>query len=155
MTLSNKLKQMRRREEGFTIVELLIVIVVIAILAALVITAYLGIQARARDAERQSDIRAIVTAVQAQGTIDDGAYVSCPDVTTANVDNLEAEALEPPQGGTYTPNTAITADSDNYGCVSTPAGELTGETVTGLRFSYWSEVDNEAVTRDAGEYVAP
>ena len=43
---------------GFTIVELLIVIVVIAILAAISIVAYNGIQERARDADRKSEIRA-------------------------------------------------------------------------------------------------
>ena len=46
----------RTNKRGFTIVELLIVIVVIAILAAISIVAYNGIQQRARDSERQSDI---------------------------------------------------------------------------------------------------
>lgn len=41
---------MRQSEKGFTIVELLIVIVVIAILAAITIVAYTGMQTRARDA---------------------------------------------------------------------------------------------------------
>ena len=47
------------RRSGFTIVELLIVIVVIAILAAISIIAYNGIQQRARDSERVSDISTI------------------------------------------------------------------------------------------------
>ena len=42
---------------GFTIVELLIVIVVIAILAAISVVAYTGIQNRANDTAVQSDIR--------------------------------------------------------------------------------------------------
>jgi len=46
-----------RRKEGFTIVELLIVIVVIAILAAITIVAYNGIQARARDAKVSALVR--------------------------------------------------------------------------------------------------
>ncbi len=41
---------------GFTIVELLIVVVVIAILAAITIVAYNGIASRARDAQLKSDI---------------------------------------------------------------------------------------------------
>ena len=49
---------------GFTIVELLIVIVVIAILAAITIVAYNGIQQRARDAQRMTDISNIAKALQ-------------------------------------------------------------------------------------------
>lgn len=44
---------------GFTIVELLIVIVVIAILAALVIVSYNGIQLRAKDASVRNDMKLI------------------------------------------------------------------------------------------------
>jgi len=44
---------------GFTIVELLIVIVVIAILAAITIVAYNGIQQRARNSERVSEMASI------------------------------------------------------------------------------------------------
>lgn len=48
---------------GFTIVELLIVIVVIGILAAITIVAYNGIQQRGRDAQRKNDVAAIVKAL--------------------------------------------------------------------------------------------
>lgn len=51
------------RRRGFTIVELLIVIVVVAILAAISIVAYSGIQQRARDARRLSDIQMINKAI--------------------------------------------------------------------------------------------
>lgn len=50
---------LRQRQGGFTIVELLIVIVVIAILATISVVAYNGIQNRANDAAVQSDLRNI------------------------------------------------------------------------------------------------
>lgn len=49
---------------AFTIVELLIVIVVIGILAGITITAYSGVQGRARDAQRLTDISTIRTALE-------------------------------------------------------------------------------------------
>lgn len=50
---------------GFTIVELLIVIVVIGILAAITIVAYSGVQDRAHKAKIASDIRQLTMAVHA------------------------------------------------------------------------------------------
>jgi prepilin-type N-terminal cleavage/methylation domain-containing protein len=55
--------KIKKNSKGFTIVELLIVIVVIGILAALVIVQFTNVQARARDAERKSDIRALQSKV--------------------------------------------------------------------------------------------
>ena len=53
-----------KQQSGFTIVELLIVIVVIAILAAISIVAYNGIQQRSRDTQRKSDVASIAKALK-------------------------------------------------------------------------------------------
>jgi prepilin-type N-terminal cleavage/methylation domain-containing protein len=63
MTLS-KLKTMKK-DRGFTIVELLIVIVVIAILAAIVIVAYSGIQNRAKSSSAKSTAQAVQSKAEA------------------------------------------------------------------------------------------
>lgn len=52
-----------KRQRGFTIVELLIVIVVIAILAAISVVAYNGIQNRAQDSKRAQDFSTIKKAL--------------------------------------------------------------------------------------------
>jgi prepilin-type N-terminal cleavage/methylation domain-containing protein len=70
-----------RRSRGFTIVELLIVIVVIGILAAITIVAYNGVQNRANDAVVQSDLENMAKAIQSYGAIN-GDY---PDVTNSAV----------------------------------------------------------------------
>lgn len=57
-------RRMQSRQYGFTIVELLIVIVIIAILAAITIVAYNGIQERARYSAMKSDINSINKAIQ-------------------------------------------------------------------------------------------
>lgn len=58
---------------GFTVVELLIVIVVIAILAAITIVAYNGIQARSRDSVRMSDLAQLAKATKLYAA-DNGNY---------------------------------------------------------------------------------
>lgn len=54
----------QRKYKGFTIVELLIVIVVIAILAAISIVAYNGVQERARFVAMRSDLSSLNKAIQ-------------------------------------------------------------------------------------------
>lgn len=53
-----------RKQSGFTIVELLIVIVIIGILAGLVITQILGANQKARDTERKTDINAVANQLE-------------------------------------------------------------------------------------------
>lgn len=71
---------MKRRatQSGFTIVELLIVVVVIAIVASITIIAYGGIQARARDATRIDKIKHIAKAIELY-RIDNGRYPAIQD----------------------------------------------------------------------------
>lgn len=72
------------RKNGFTIVELLIVVVVIAILAAITIVSYTGIQSKANDSAVQTDFSAIAKKLELYYT-DNGKY---PVVTsTAQPDN--------------------------------------------------------------------
>ncbi|WP_164519849.1 type IV pilin protein [Flaviflexus salsibiostraticola] len=56
-------KTITRHQRGFTIVELLIVIVVIAILAAISIVAYNGVQERARASQASSELRDLAQAI--------------------------------------------------------------------------------------------
>jgi len=119
---------LKKRDQGFTIVELLIVIVVIGILAALVLNSFSGVQARARDTERRTDINAVATQLEVYYN-DNGGYPSTTDLTdttwvTNNLKGLDAEALKDPKGialngngGTYT-YTPLPANCATNACTS-------------------------------------
>lgn len=62
-----------KQQSGFTIVELLIVVVVIAILAAITIIAYNGIQNRANDTVVRGDLANVAKKIEAY-KIDNGTY---------------------------------------------------------------------------------
>jgi prepilin-type N-terminal cleavage/methylation domain-containing protein len=95
---------LKKRNQGFTIVELLIVIVVIGILALLVITTYSGIQAKARNSKRQTDIQSLQTQLEAFFS-QNGYYPSRTDINTSswldsNMKSLDQNALIDPSNPT-------------------------------------------------------
>lgn len=84
------------RQRGFTIVELLIVIVVIAILATITIAAYNGIQQRAGNAQRISAARDWVNAIKSYVAVNQSYPPSSSGGTfcigTNNITNLDANS---------------------------------------------------------------
>jgi prepilin-type N-terminal cleavage/methylation domain-containing protein len=90
MVLQN-IKNLRKKESGFTIVELLIVIVIIGILAALVIVAYTGIQNRAKTTRANTNATALqkkLEAYYADDTLGNGVY----PLTSATVTSMGGTA---------------------------------------------------------------
>lgn len=93
---------LKRKQSGFTIVELLIVIVVIGILAALVVTTFSGIQRKARNTERETDIKAIHGQLEAYFA-SNNSYPALAELNDGtwrgtNMKSLDAEALKDPKG---------------------------------------------------------
>lgn len=73
------------KQKGFTIVELLIVIVIIGILAAITIVAYNGIQNRANDTAVQSDLRNIAGKINEYKVINDKLPTPTTDLAAMNI----------------------------------------------------------------------
>ena len=63
-----------QKQKGFTIVELLVVIVVIGVLAAISVVAYNGFQARAQDSVIRSDLSTLVKKIELRAVENDGSY---------------------------------------------------------------------------------
>jgi prepilin-type N-terminal cleavage/methylation domain-containing protein len=135
-SLYNQLKAKKARSSGFTIVELLIVIVVIGILATLVIVTFSGIQQKGRNSQRQTDLKAVQSHVAAFYA-DKGYYPTAKDLQTAsfistNMKGLDPEALRDPKqaaGGTIS-DTSASASQYSYvatgtGCTNTSASDPT------------------------------
>lgn len=143
---------LKNRSKGFTIVELLIVIVVIAILATLVIVTFTGIQQKARDSQRQTDINAIDSHLEAYFA-ENGKYPSFTQLTTpsfvsANMKGLDPEALVGPKG-TAIANSDSTGDA--YGYVPTPSGcdNGSGGDCTGFKLTAQLEGSSTVYTKSS------
>jgi type IV pilus assembly protein PilA len=85
-------------ERGFTLVELLVVILVIAILAVIALPTFLGQADKARDATAKSDVR---NAVSQMGSCfrSDEEYIGCPDGEHPLAAGVVATVT--PDGSTY------------------------------------------------------
>ena len=100
---------LKNKQSGFTIVELLIVIVVIGILAGLVITTFSGIQQKARDTQRETDIKALHGQVEAFWA-QKGYYPSLTDMNSqaaggfvqTNLKGLDLGAFKDPKAASGT-----------------------------------------------------
>lgn len=124
-----------RKQKGFTIVELLIVIVVIGILAALVIVTFTGVQQKARDSERKTDINAVDSHVEAffaqYGFYPTQADLASSSFRTAFLKGLDPEALRDPKqvaGGTI--GASVSATQYGYVAAGTSCTNTTATTIT-------------------------
>lgn len=85
---------------GFTLIELLVVIAIIAILSVLGAVIFSGVQQRARDSRRQTDITAIAKALEANKITGSAAY---PQIAS----NWFAGGNVPAESVGYTPQYSI------------------------------------------------
>ncbi len=129
----------RSADRGFTIIELLIVILVIGILAGLVLNTFSRAQAQSRDGKRSDDITAIAKGLEMY-YLDKGQYPPSGGSTSINaswsttadaswqnfINALKPYTGEVPSDPISTSNANVTTTGLNYGYFSNPTGTYCG-----------------------------
>lgn len=136
-------KTFKKVQQGFTIIELLIVIAIIGILAGLVLNNFQGAQAKARDVQRKADINSINAKLEEYYNTNNGY----PDgnLSTTILAGIDTDALKDADGNdigynggfitsTTAPNPTVTNSAEYayaaYGCTTAGAQTTVGATCT-------------------------
>ena len=136
----NNIKNMKK-DRGFTIVELLVVIVVIGILAAITIVSYTGVTTRAKTAQAQSNAQSAQSVAEAYNA-DNGSYPDTIAHFTAGSTSSKLPAgmsVVAGLAGAVVPITGTDPLSASTGQTTVTWACLTScTTPTGGRITYWN-----------------
>lgn len=124
-----KLRERHSEESGFTLVELLVIMLILGILAAIAVPAFYSQRDKAKDSEAMAAVRAAQTAIETYANDNGGSYAAA---TSAKLDALES-TLDPAKLAVSVPGTGTALYTVAYESENTPntfsiSREASGET---------------------------
>ena len=91
---------MLREQKGFTLIELMIVVVIIGILAAIAIPNFIAMQNRAKEGSTKANMHTVQLAAEDYGVQNDGEYAATMSVGTTPADFKLPASFKNPFDGT-------------------------------------------------------
>ncbi len=135
---------LRKSRSGFSVIELLIVIIVIGILGAIVISTYSGVRVKERNSTRQTDVQAIQTGLEAFYS-QNGYYPSLKDINsftwrTKNMPSFNSSKLVDPSALNKNTNVAVLVaspvkDAYSYAVTSSNGGSCESDQTSCVKYT--------------------
>jgi type IV pilus assembly protein PilA len=125
-------KRLARSEEGFTLIELMVVVLIIAILLAIAIPTFLGARSRAQDRAAQSNLRNALTTEKTYYT-DNQAY-TVDDAAGGDLNSIEPNLLFDTTNADATAGITVTQADTSSVC-------MTRTSASGKVFSLFESAD--------------